>query len=189
MYKDLIIIIVDPCFGGSYYCLTWDSLQLGGPGPRVYIPQEQGGPVIPQGTGFHFRCPSRLAGLQWRYSNSPPHGLTHSSEAEVTLRLTVSQTVSQYVLASSPLWDLRPDINSVWILLASLCWALSLTRGRVCLSPDSQHYIPLLDGYSLCMDRAGSADSRGLPLFHNAQIPWKTASSICFTVVCSTAVT
>jgi hypothetical protein len=25
----------------------------GGPGPRIYIPQEQGGPVIPQGTGFH----------------------------------------------------------------------------------------------------------------------------------------
>jgi hypothetical protein len=32
------------------------------------------------------------------------------AEAEVTLRLTVSQSVSQYVLVSSPLWDLRPDI-------------------------------------------------------------------------------
>jgi hypothetical protein len=26
--------------------------QPGGPGPRIYIPQEQGGPVIPPGTGF-----------------------------------------------------------------------------------------------------------------------------------------
>jgi hypothetical protein len=26
--------------------------QLGGSGPRIYIPQEQGGPVIPLGTGF-----------------------------------------------------------------------------------------------------------------------------------------
>jgi hypothetical protein len=26
----------------------------GGPGPRIYIPQEQGGPVIPPGTGFLF---------------------------------------------------------------------------------------------------------------------------------------
>jgi hypothetical protein len=26
--------------------------QPGGPGPRIYIPQEHGGPVIPPGTGF-----------------------------------------------------------------------------------------------------------------------------------------
>jgi hypothetical protein len=31
-------------------------------------------------------------------------------------------SVSQHVLASSPPWDLRPDINSVWILLSCLCW-------------------------------------------------------------------
>jgi hypothetical protein len=36
------------------YCLSWDSPQLGGPGPRIYIPQEQGGPFIPPGTGFPF---------------------------------------------------------------------------------------------------------------------------------------
>jgi hypothetical protein len=29
-------------------------LQFGGPGPRNYIPQEQGGPVIPPGTGLFF---------------------------------------------------------------------------------------------------------------------------------------
>jgi hypothetical protein len=29
--------------------------QPGGPGPLSYIPQEQGGPVIPPGTGFPFR--------------------------------------------------------------------------------------------------------------------------------------
>jgi hypothetical protein len=28
--------------------------QPGGPGPRIYIPQEQGDPVIPPGTGFPF---------------------------------------------------------------------------------------------------------------------------------------
>jgi hypothetical protein len=28
--------------------------QPGGPGPRIYIPQKQGGPVIPPGTGFLF---------------------------------------------------------------------------------------------------------------------------------------
>jgi hypothetical protein len=30
-------------------------LQSGWPGPRIYIPQEQRGPVIPPGTGFPFR--------------------------------------------------------------------------------------------------------------------------------------
>jgi hypothetical protein len=29
--------------------------QPGGPGPRIYIPQGQGGPVIPPGTGFPLR--------------------------------------------------------------------------------------------------------------------------------------
>jgi hypothetical protein len=36
--------------------------QPGGPGPRIYIPQEQGDPVIPPGTGFPFRCLLRLGG-------------------------------------------------------------------------------------------------------------------------------
>jgi hypothetical protein len=31
-----------------------NSPQPGGAGPRIYIPQEQGGPVIPPGTGFPF---------------------------------------------------------------------------------------------------------------------------------------
>jgi hypothetical protein len=46
----------------------------GGPGPRTYIPQEQGGPVISPGTGFPFRRLVRIAGLRLRYSNLPPRG-------------------------------------------------------------------------------------------------------------------
>jgi hypothetical protein len=49
--------------------------QPGGPGPRIYIRQEQRGPVIPPGTGFPFRLLLRLAGLRWRYSNPPPCGV------------------------------------------------------------------------------------------------------------------
>jgi hypothetical protein len=44
-------------------------------GPRAYIPQEQGGPVIPPGTGFPFRRLLRLHSLRWRYWNPPPHGI------------------------------------------------------------------------------------------------------------------
>jgi hypothetical protein len=48
--------------------------QTGGPGPRIYIPQEQGGPVIAPGTGFPFCRLLPLAGLQWSYFNPPPYG-------------------------------------------------------------------------------------------------------------------
>jgi hypothetical protein len=51
--------------------------QLGGPDPRIYIPQEQGGPVISPSTVSPF-CPFlRLTGLRWRYSNPPSHGSPH----------------------------------------------------------------------------------------------------------------
>jgi hypothetical protein len=38
---------------------VWDSRvpQPGGPDPRIYIPQEEGGPVILTGTGFSFSSP------------------------------------------------------------------------------------------------------------------------------------
>jgi hypothetical protein len=49
-------------------------LQHGGPGPRIYIPQEQGGPDIPLGTGFPFCRLLRLGGLRCRHSLPPPHG-------------------------------------------------------------------------------------------------------------------
>jgi hypothetical protein len=45
--------------------------QPGGPRPRIYIPQEQGDPVIPPGIGLLFRHLLRFAGLRWRYSNPP----------------------------------------------------------------------------------------------------------------------
>jgi hypothetical protein len=49
-------------------------LQPGGPGSRIYIHQEQGGPVISPGTGFPYRRLLRLAGPRCRYSNPSPHG-------------------------------------------------------------------------------------------------------------------
>jgi hypothetical protein len=68
--------------------------QPGGPGPRIYIPQEHDGPVIPPSTGFPFRRLLRLARLRWRYSNPPPRGRTANAKVKITLRLTVSQSVS-----------------------------------------------------------------------------------------------
>jgi hypothetical protein len=59
--------------------------QPGGPGLHIYIPQEQGGQVIPPGTGFRFIRLLRLAGRRWRYANPPPHG-------EPTIKLIVLVT-------------------------------------------------------------------------------------------------
>jgi hypothetical protein len=80
--------------------------QPGGPGPRIYIPQEQGGLDIPPGTGFPFRRLLRLAKLlQWRYSIPPPHGIPRSIEVEVEVEVEVKiiydrQSVGQSVLMS-----------------------------------------------------------------------------------------
>jgi hypothetical protein len=57
--------------------------QPGGPGPRIYIPQEQGGPVIAPGTGLPFCRLLRLAGQWWRYSNPPPHRLKGMCECSL----------------------------------------------------------------------------------------------------------
>jgi hypothetical protein len=61
----------------SWPYLTFSDSRLhqpGGPGRRIYNPQEQGGPVITPGTAFPFRRLLRFAGLRWKYSNPPPRG-------------------------------------------------------------------------------------------------------------------
>jgi hypothetical protein len=58
-----------------YFTVSVSRLsQPGGPGPRIYIPQEQGGPVIPSGTGLPFHRLLRLAGMRRRYSTPPLRG-------------------------------------------------------------------------------------------------------------------
>jgi hypothetical protein len=60
------------------YCSDSRLPKPGGPSPRIYIPQEEDGPVIPPGTGFPFRRILRLAGLRWRYSTPPQYGASFS---------------------------------------------------------------------------------------------------------------
>jgi hypothetical protein len=55
---------------------TRDSPNLEVQVPAFILPQEQGGPDIPPGTGFYFNRLLGLARLQWRYSTPPPHGCT-----------------------------------------------------------------------------------------------------------------
>jgi hypothetical protein len=60
--------------------------QPGGPGHLIYIPWEQGDPVIPSGTGFPFRRLLRLAERRWRYSASPPCRWMNSQRTIESLR-------------------------------------------------------------------------------------------------------
>jgi hypothetical protein len=47
-----------PLDSWSYFTVSDSRLpQPGGPGPRIYIPQEQGGPVLSPGTGFPSSSP------------------------------------------------------------------------------------------------------------------------------------
>jgi hypothetical protein len=56
-----------------YFTVSVSRLpQTGGPGPRIYIPQEEGCPVIPPGTGLPLLRLLRLAALRWTYSEPPP---------------------------------------------------------------------------------------------------------------------
>jgi hypothetical protein len=85
----------------TYYAVSDSRLhQPRGPGPRIYIPQEQGHPVIPPGTGFSFRRLLRLAGLWWRYSNPPPPITNVKVKVKVMLRPTV--------LSASLSWNKAP---------------------------------------------------------------------------------
>jgi hypothetical protein len=66
--------------------------QPGGPGTRIYIPQEQGGPVIPPDTGFQFVASYDSQGCGGGILTRLHTGLTRVG-VEVTLRPTVGQSV------------------------------------------------------------------------------------------------
>jgi hypothetical protein len=76
----------------------------GGPGPCIYIPQEQGDQFIPPNTGFH--------------SESESYVTTEGQSASLSWN-------------KESFWGLWPDF---WYCqsFVGLCGALSLTRGRIC---------------------------------------------------------
>jgi hypothetical protein len=58
---------------------------------------------------------------------------------------TDGKSVSQYVLVSNPLWDLRQDINSVWKLILSSLWGtLSDERSRLSLVSHCLQYLSIV---------------------------------------------
>jgi hypothetical protein len=78
--------------------------QCRGPGSHIYIPQEQGGPVIPPGTGFPLLSILQLAELRWRYSNPPQPGGPGTLRNRMVQSKSCHdrQSVNQYIPVPSP---------------------------------------------------------------------------------------
>jgi hypothetical protein len=102
----------------------------------ICFPQEQGSPVIPSGIG--------LIALQ--------------VEVEVTLRLTVSQSVCLGI--EHPCGTCDQILLPVGTLLSYFCGAPSLTRGRVC-NLQCNHSMVRVDSCSPRIVAARSLRARG----------------------------
>jgi hypothetical protein len=83
--------------------------QPGRPGPRIYIPQEQGGPVILQALGSLFVASYDSTGLRWRYSTPPPHGIPASPFSQLHVRYSSgthrTENVSSIIACSLIAWQ------------------------------------------------------------------------------------
>jgi hypothetical protein len=129
------------CLGGEHRCGTCDQILL-----AVDMLQSEICCLVSVGRPLWREDGSAIciAITQWSESHRTPN---HTLLSHLRLPqpegwgwgyvTTYGQSVSQYVLVSSRPWDLRPDINSVRILLSCLCGAPSLTRGQVCLLSDT----------------------------------------------------
>jgi hypothetical protein len=111
--------------------------QPGGPSPRIYIPQKEGGPVISPGTGFPFHRRLRLAVLRRTYSTPPPRGVL--SEAEAQAKAYCRQPAGTLTPGIGPRWDPWPYICSMSRpLFFSFSWfSLLMKEGQ----SQSQSYV------------------------------------------------
>jgi hypothetical protein len=104
--------------------------QPGGPGFRIYIPLEQGVPVVPPGNGFLFRRLLRLARPRWKHSNPPTRDDT---ENESKSYITIDGRSAVLSLNKAPIWSLRPDFYSCQTVAGLLMWG-SFSDERASLS-------------------------------------------------------
>jgi hypothetical protein len=84
-------------------------LQPGGPGSRIYIPQEQGVSAIPPGAGFPLRRLLRLAGLRWMYFNPPSQGQENSPVFEEALFFCLQDRIPKWEWRNLVLLQRRGD--------------------------------------------------------------------------------
>jgi hypothetical protein len=104
-------------------------------GPRIHIPQEQGGTFITPAIGFPFRRLLLLAGLRCRYSNPPPHGVSRNSASQC-LNTSVRTSQETYYISAT-------ETNRLMLFgetVSVYCENHMLHTNTVCTSQET-HYV------------------------------------------------
>jgi hypothetical protein len=115
----------------SHFSASDARLLLPGvPGSLIYILQEHCGLVIASATRFSFRRLLRLAGLRWRYSNSPPHGVLVKVKSKSKSHCDWRSISKSWCRVPSGTHD--QIFITLWHLRSCFSGAPSLRRGRVC---------------------------------------------------------
>jgi hypothetical protein len=117
----------------AYFTVSDSRLpQTGRPGPCIYVPQEQGGPIIPRGTGFPFHLLLWLAGLWWKYLTQPPHGTLSLSLPPLLSRPGFLVGLTQH---KKYVYCLAMDVLYCYVFLgtcfSSHCLAMSMARAHI----------------------------------------------------------
>jgi hypothetical protein len=109
----------------------------GGPDPHIYVPQEQGGQVIPPGTVFPFHRLLQFVGLLWRYSTPPPHSRTSHRQSQSYV--TTDGQSARLSWSKAPIWGLRPYNFCCMTVVGLMKWdALSDERMGLSFASHSQ---------------------------------------------------
>jgi hypothetical protein len=118
-----------------YFTVSESRLpQPGGPGPRIFIPQDQSGPVIPPGTGFPFPHLLRLAGLQMEvFEPTYTRGWLLLGSNLLQSYVTTNDQSASLSWNKAPIWGLRPDFYYYKTVAGLLMWG-ALSDERMGLS-------------------------------------------------------
>jgi hypothetical protein len=112
--------------------------QLGGPGPRIYIPPEQGGPVIPLGIGFPFVASYDSQGYRGGILTRLHTGVSHNGRWSLlhTLGTDCTENISSIIACSLVAGEaLFPQKCSLAIVVA-----LSPVYIAVAMTGSTSHY-------------------------------------------------
>jgi hypothetical protein len=148
-----------------------------GPDSRICNPQEQGGPFMTLGTGFTLRRLLRLAGLRWRYSNPPPHGISRPHSLELIFPFLTEPKVQ-----ACPTLHRSMETYPVSKTLCVLYFRLQddgISNLEWCIPSSEAHTIEPLHGYELVPPYLRLKKRTSEPKLHNSRL-WSSPPCIGF---------